>query len=223
MRKSGSPEVRESVAEMEKNQIIKLKKNYGMRKIMKLSAVLISAFILLSFSCNWYVNYSSSNFIIEEIKNLPDNEYALLPGTSKFFSKNDKNTFYQARINSAFLLYKYRKVKKIIVSGTAEKFYNEPKQLRKDLMAIGIPDEIIICDTTGLHTLQSVNFLKSIKADSVTIISQYAHLQRAVFLARKAGIKAVGYIASDPVDENKRVMFREYLAKIKAVWDSWSI
>lgn len=197
------------------------KRTPSIKKWLLRLAVMGCVFFLLSFSCNWYVDSSSSKYISNEIKDIPFNEYGLLPGTSKYFAKNDKNTFYQARINAAFLLYKFKKVNKIIVSGTAEKYYNEPKQLRADLRKLGIPDSVIISDTNGIHTLQSINFLKAMNVDSVTIISQFSHLQRAVFLGRKAHVTAYGYIAADPVEENKRVTIREYFAKIKAVWDSW--
>ena len=76
-------------------------------------------------------------------------KFGLIPGTSKYFAKNDRNTFYQSRVNAAFLLYKMQKIKKIIVSGTSEKFYDEPKQLRADLKKMGIPDSAIVSDATG--------------------------------------------------------------------------
>ena len=116
---------------------------------------------------------------------------------------------------------KMKKVKKIIVSGTSEKFYDEPKQLRADLKNMGIPDSVIISDSSGIHTLESVQFLERTNTDSVIIVSQYAHLQRAVFLACKSGIKAYGYAAPDPIEDHRKVRMREYLAKVKAVIDSW--
>lgn len=193
-----------------------------LRKFFRYALLLLLSACVICFSCNWYVNSFSGPFIRDEIGKLPAIRYGLLPGTSKYFARNDRNTFYQSRINAAFLLYKFKKVKKIIVSGTAEKYYNEPRQLRADLRKLGIPDSNIVSDTGGIHTLQSVEFLHKMNADSVIVISQQSQVQRAVFLARKSGIAAFGYAAPDPIEEHNRVRLREFFAKVKTVWDSWT-
>lgn len=195
--------------------------NVPLRKLLMRAVILLFSFLLVICSCNWYVNSSADAFIYDRLSELPEGKYGLLLGTSKYFSKNDKNTFYQSRINAAFLLYKKRKVRKFIISGSAEKYYNEPKQIAKDLVKLGIPDSILITDTNGNNTLQSVNFLKRIHADSITVISQRSQVQRAIFLASRSGIHAIAYPASDPVADNYRIRVREFFAKAKAVWDSW--
>ena len=60
-----------------------------------------------------------------------------------------------------------KKIKKIILSGTSEKYYSEPKTIRKDLITLGIPDSALILDTLGIHTLQSVQFLEKNKIDLI--------------------------------------------------------
>ena len=50
------------------------------------------------------------------------------------------------------------------------------------------------------------------------VISQKFHNERAVYLARKNGIEAIGYNAKTPW-QSKRLRIREYLAKVKAVLD----
>jgi SanA protein len=188
--------------------------------MQRFSLLLVCAFIFI-FTCNFYLNSVAKPYVYENVNKLPGGKYALLLGTSKYFATNDKNTFYQSRINAAFLLFKKRKVKKIIISGSAEKYYNEPRQIRNDLHKLGIPDSILIIDTNGVHTLESVLFMQKNGIDSVTVISQLSQVQRAIFLSRKKGIKAIGYVAPDPVADNARMSVREFFAKAKAVWDSW--
>lgn len=191
------------------------------KKVLLSGGSAVLALLLFTFVCNKYVERYSNDFIQDDLSHVPSLKFGLLPGTSKYFAKNDKNTFYQSRLNAAFLLYKFRKVQRIVVSGTSEKFYDEPRQLRSDLKKMGIPDSAIIIDASGVHTLESIQFLKRMETDSVIIISQHDHLQRAVFLARKSGIEAYGYAAPDPVEEHRKVKLREYFAKVKAVIDVW--
>jgi len=55
---------------------------------------------------------------------------------------------------------------------------------------------------------------------SLTVISQQFHCERAIYIARAHGIKAVGYAAKDVFGTSAtRVKFREYLARAKAVLD----
>lgn len=190
-------------------------------KRIKYGLLLLSVSLLFFVWCNYYVNSFASGFLYDNPSTIPSFKYGMILGTSRNFNKTDRNTYYQNRINAAFVLYKKRKIRKIILSGTSEKFYNEPATIRKDLLRLGIPDSALILDSTGFHTLQSVNFLVREKIDSVIFISQNSQNQRAVFLARKKGIVASGYAAPDPLAEGLRNKAREFFAKGKTVWDWW--
>ena len=62
--------------------------------------------------------------------------------------------------------------------------YNEPRDMRNALVAEGVPEDRIVCDYAGLRTLDSVVRAKQIfGADSLTIISQREHVERAVAIA----------------------------------------
>ena len=54
----------------------------------------------------------------------------------------------------------------------------------------------------------------------VTVISQKFHNERAIYLAEKNGIKAIGYNAKGVGGQSgKKIMFREYLARVKVFVD----
>ena len=62
------------------------------------------------------------------------------------------------------------------------------------------------------------NFIHDYKLNSVTIITQKFHNQRAVFIARKAELNAVGFNADDiGFLADSKTHIRECFAKVKAV------
>ena len=117
------------------------------------------------------------------------------------------------------------KVDFIIASGDNHtRQYDEPTAMRDSLIARGVPSERIILDFAGFRTLDSVVRAQEIfGCDSLTIISQYDHCARALYLARANGIDAVAISA--PLNAGRRVRtrlaIREWLARDKMMLDIW--
>lgn len=138
-------------------------------------------------------------------------------GTSKYLVGGRTNLYYLYRIQAATYLYFYHKVDYIIVSGDNRNInYNEPIRMYNDLIAAGIPKEKIILDYAGFRTLDSVVRGKEVFGqDQYTIVSQPFHSQRAVYIARKKGIKAVAYNAEDVVNTfSLELIIRETGARV---------
>ena len=110
----------------------------------------------------------------------------------------------------------------VLVSGdNSTQYYNEPETFKKDLIAGGIPEEKIILDPSGLRTLDSMVRAKEVFGlDSVTVISQKFQNERAIFLAQKKGLYAIGYNAKDiEGSQGLKVQIREYFARVKVFID----
>lgn len=143
-------------------------------------------------------------------------------GTAKYLNDGSTNLYYQYRIDAASKLYKSGKVKYLIVSGdNSRKDYDEPSMMKQDLIAEGVPSEAIYLDYAGFRTLDSVVRSKAIFGqDSITIISQPFHNERAICLAQKNGIYAVGYNAENVYKmAGMKTDLRERFARIKMVGD----
>ena len=85
-----------------------------------------------------------------------------------------------------------------------------------------IPEDKIILDYAGFRTLDSVVRAKEIFGqNSITIISQPFHNERAIYLANNYGIEAIGYNAQDVEYWKKKLKIhgREYLARVKMFID----
>ena len=88
-------------------------------------------------------------------------------------------------------------------------------------MAAGIDSTVIYLDYAGFRTFDSIVRLKKIFGQQrVTIISQLFHNQRAIYIAQKEGIEAIGFNAKDVSgDAGLKVQLREKLARVKVFVD----
>ena len=182
--------------------------------------------ILFMIFSNVIIEQSTENEIYDVISNTPEKDVALILGTSRYTSMGYTNLFFKYRISAAADLYHMGKIKHIIVSGdNSVKEYNEPRQMLRALIALGVPEEAITLDYAGFRTLDSVVRCKKVFGQTrIIIISQRFHLERALFIANKYDIDAIGFAAKDPPEKySVKTRIREYFAKTKAVIDLYII
>ena len=162
-----------------------------------------------------------SSYTYNSLHKIPHNRAGLVLGTSKYLVKGGLNQYFTNRINAAAELYFAGKIDYIVVSGdNAHRAYNEPRQMRKALINMGIPKEKIYLDYAGFSTLDSVLRVEQIfKQKSITIISQDFHNERAIYIARHHNIEAIGYNAKDIEDAGILFSLREFFARIKCILD----
>lgn len=194
-----------------------MKKKYRIFLLSLLLAPL--ALIVLS---TLVIEISSGGKTFEDTRAIPKNKVGLLLGTASRLVEGGNNPFYTHRIDAALALFEAGKIDFILVSGdNGTIYYNEPGTIKKDLIARGVPEERIYLDHAGFRTLDSVVRAKIIFGlDSVTIISQEFHNERAIFLAGRKGLKAIGFNARDiGGTHGLKVHFREYFARVKVFLD----
>lgn len=192
------------------------------RVVWRLVISSIILFGILLGAGNWWVVHSTSSSIFSDYTQIPNNPVGLVLGTSSRLTNGSPNPFFHNRMNTAAQLYKMGKVGHIIVSGdNRTKFYNEPIEMKKALIKLGVPDSVITLDYAGLRTLDSVVRSKEIFGqDHITIITQPFHSYRAVFISQYYHIQAVALVAMEPTDEPAvSVYVREYFARAKAILD----
>jgi SanA protein len=166
----------------------------------------------------------SKQFITAKIDSVYQTKVGLLLGTSRFLKSGYKNEYFFNRIQATVELFNAKKIKYVIVSGdNSRKDYNEPLDMKNELMKNGIPDSLIYLDYAGLRTLDSVLRAKIIFGQNeFIIISQKFHNERAVFIARQNAIAAFGYNAKDVVKmSGLKTKIREYFARVKVFIDDF--
>ena len=168
------------------------------------------------------ISSSAEGKTFTSAEEIPKNKVGLVLGTSKKLADGRPNLYYVYRIRATVALFKKGKIDFVLVSGdNGSKYYNEPNTFKKDLVEKGIPSDKIFLDYAGFRTLDSMVRAKVIFGlDKVTVISQKFHNERAIYLAEKKGLKAIGFNAKDVTgNSGLKVHSREYLARVKVFID----
>ena len=184
--------------------------------------ILIIIAIAGIFICNHKIEEAAKGKLFNNIDSISYNKVGLLLGTSKFLNKGYINPYYSYRIDAAAALIKAHKIKYLVISGdNSTVYYDEPTQMRKDLIAAGIDSSVLYLDYAGFRTFDSMIRVKEIFGqDSVTVISQQFHNERAIFIAAKEKIVAIGFNAKDVSQSlGLKVRLREKFARAKVFID----
>lgn len=178
--------------------------------------------IVLVFTANYSIEKNAENKTFSNSSDIKKNKVGLVLGTSKILKNGRINLYFKYRINATVELYKKGKIDFILVSGdNGNKNYDEPTDFKNELIKNGIPENRIFLDYAGFRTLDSVVRAKEIFGQmSITVISQKFHNERAIYLAEKNGISAIGFNAKDLSGKyGLKTQIREYFARTKAFLD----
>lgn len=195
------------------------RKRRVLRRLFRLGFVLAVALPLFS---EWRVQRAAAGRCFVDAAAVPHHRAAVVLGTGRVLRGGRLNAFFTTRVRAAATLFKAGRVDYLIVSGdNGHQGYDEPSDLKRDLIAAGVPPDRIYCDYAGFRTLDSVVRAKAVFGqDAFVIVSQRFHNERAVFLARAHGIDAVAFNAADVSGRNGlRARAREVLARAAAVLD----
>jgi len=191
-----------------------------MKKTLKIFLILFVTIVLIALMNNYYIANSTKKLIFDDINQIEFAEYALLLGTTKYLPDGTVNSYYKNRIEASVFLYNNNKCKKIIISAdTLNKYQeNETELMKQDLILNGVNETDLILDKNAKRTWSSIiNFKSETNSSNVIIISQKFHLERAIFLAKKNNIHAIGYTAKGGT--TKRLRIREIASRMILWWD----
>lgn len=191
------------------------------RFFLILVCFLLALVAMATYLCDKAVRNAANGKLYDRTESIPFNKVGLLLGTGKYLGNGYLNPYYTHRVEAAVRLIKSAKIKYLIVSGdNGRNDYNEPEQMRRDLMA-AVDSNLVYLDYAGFRTFDSIVRLKEVfKQNAVTIISQPFHNERAIYIAKWKGISALGFNAEDV---GKRagvsVQIREKFARVKLFLD----
>lgn len=193
-----------------------------MKKWFKILAVFLLVVFIITIINYHYVNRQTKASLYTDPEAIPDQRVGLVLGTSKYLANGQINLYYRYRIEAAYALFAAGKVKFLLLSGdNGTKTYNEPAQMKEDLVKLGVPAERIYLDYAGFRTLDSVVRAREIFGQqSFICISQPFHLARAIYLGQRHGLEVSGYAARKVnLAYGYSVLIREYLARMKMQLD----
>lgn len=200
-----------------------------MKKLKKIiTALLVFSLIfctlcfLFALGINIYMISFSKDYIFSEVEDVPAAQASMIlgagvstSGTISFVARD--------RVEAALDLYHRGKAEKVIISGDhGRKNYDEVNSMKNYIKLMHhIDDQDIFLDHAGFSTYESMYRARDVfLMDDVIVVSQEFHLPRAIYIARKLGLNAVGYVAPEisPFSKKTHISWniREFLARVKS-------
>lgn len=162
----------------------------------------------------WFVREAGPR-LFTDVNALPARKVGLVLGCAP-------NLYFHHRVQAAREAFDAGKIEYILVSGDNHiASYDEAGAMKRALIHLGIPEERIVCDYAGFSTIDSVVRAREVFGqEQITIISQPFHVQRALFIAQRRQLDAVGYCARDvELSIGTPTRLREAFARVKTVLD----
>jgi len=189
-------------------------------KFLKIFFLILLIPIVLILCNYWWISHVGNKMIIHENNIQLKNRYVLVLGAGKEYRMGKRpNYFFNGRVDAVVKLRQMYPNCKIIISGISDgNHYDEANDLKKELVDKAVNDTLIMLDSDSKDTYASLQmFNKNYLYEPVIIVSQKAHLCRALWMAKQMNINAVGYVAEGwPKREPKWFLIREIGARVKA-------
>jgi vancomycin permeability regulator SanA len=143
----------------------------------------------------YWVIRSARPFMYVGIDEVPARELALVPGVGSARPGRPSRTLAE-RLRVALALYRAHKVGGILISGVGDgSARDEMVEMRRWLDVRGVPPQHIVSDPGGYRTFDTMwRAANLLHVSGVIICTQVANVTRSIFLARGAGIDAVGVL-----------------------------
>ena len=182
--------------------------------------IIITLVVITALVLDRWISWKTAPYIYDDLTTLPHRQVGVVLGTAKYYRTGVINQYYRYRIQGAINAYNSGKVNYLLVSGdNALRSYNEPRTMRRDLIAAGVDPANIVLDFAGFRTLDSiVRTRKVFDTNDFIIITQRFHCERALFIAQHMGIRAQCYAVPSPKDM-WNIRLREVAARLGAIVD----
>jgi SanA protein len=187
-------------------------------------AALFGVLALVVIAANAYIVFSTRGQATSDISKLPHAQAAIVPG-AQVNPDGTMSSMLADRVHRTVELWRAGKVDRILVSGDHGSWsYDEPDTMREALMRAGVPGRDIFTDHAGFNTRATMVRAKKIfEVQSAIVVTQGFHMDRALYLAKAAGIDQVRGLTSDLHGYGQKKLesdIREVFARVKAVGDT---
>jgi SanA protein len=194
-----------------------------MRRMKRIVALGVVCGLLVVGVPNLIVWLGGRSPVTTDVAKVPHAQAALVLG-AQVYRDGRPSIMLTDRINAAAELYKAGRVDKVLLSGDhGRKTYDEVGTMRRILLAQGIPAQDIFTDHAGFDTWDSAQRARRVfDVQSAVVVTQKFHMARALYDARRAGLKATGYAADrrDYGTVMRRLEVREAAARVKTLGDA---
>lgn len=166
------------------------------RKIYKTIIFVVLIGCLTTLFINLYMIFSTKNQITD-IDNLDDYYDAIIVLGCRV-DGDSPSLMLSRRLDKGIEVYDKLKSKIILSGDHDEKDYDEVNVMRNYMLSSSVPSVDIFLDHAGINTYDSIYRAKYIfGAEKIVIVTQKYHMYRALYLANKLDLEAVGIVADD--------------------------
>src|SRR5215217_7746811 len=196
---------------------------FNLGNAFRLLAALTGALTIVVIGANAYIVLSTRGEATSDISALPHAQTAIVPG-AQVNPDGTMSSMLADRVSRTVELWRAGKVDRILVSGDHGSWrYDEPDTMREALMKAGVPGRVIFTDHAGFNTRATMVRAKRIfDVSSAIVVTQGFHMDRALYLAKAAGLEVHG-LTSDLHGYGRKKLqsdVREVFARVKALGDT---
>ena len=134
---------------------------------------------------------------IDSITEMDDIDAIIILGC-KIYKDNTPSLMLIKRLEKGIDVYNKLNTMILLSGDNTREDYNEVLVMKDYLLNSSIPEDDIILDYAGINTYDSIYRAKNVfNMKKVVIVTQRYHIHRALYLANKLDLEAVGIIADD--------------------------
>ncbi len=195
-------------------------KNQALNAIFKVALVCLVAVFLFGFACliiSLALVDSVSDRILTEYQENEHYDCIIVLGAG-LKRNGEPSDMLEDRIKTGVEIFNRGCADYILMSGDRSgDDYDEPAAMKAYAERLNVESERILLDNQGFSTFESITRAKELYGfDKVIIITQEYHLYRALYIADRCDIDAVGYSADLRTYRGQIFRdFREILARVK--------
>jgi|tagenome__1003787_1003787.scaffolds.fasta_scaffold20461397_2 SanA protein len=184
-------------------------------------AFAIAALLILAAMAWTAIDSWGRAYTLETPQAWPRVDAVLVLGTSPYGKRGQDLWTLSYRMDIAAGLWHSGAADRFILSGNRiDDDYDEPADMRDELVARGVPAKVIVLDPLGRRTWESVRRARDVYGvRRLLIVSQRDHVARAIFLARHLGIEAWGAAARESNRNGWYEITMRHLTSLLAYYD----
>jgi vancomycin permeability regulator SanA len=185
----------------------------------------LAATLLLLAAAGWigpnaWIAHASRPYAYASAAAVPARTFAIVPGSRVY--RGRPLPILRSRLEAALELYRAGRVKAILVSGQENAEAPEATVMRAWLRDRGVPATDLWSDGGGTRTRETMNRAVAFYGVAEAIVcTQTVNMARSLFLARQAGIDAVGLALPTTLGQSTRYLATESLKTTLAFAESY--
>jgi SanA protein len=193
------------------------------RRVARLAGALAAGVVALVVAANAVVLTVGGRGVYERGEVVPARPVAIVLG-ARVWRDGTPSDVLEDRLAVALDLYRAGRVRRILGPGdNGANRYDEVTVMQRWLLARGVDPKHVVRDHAGFRTLDSMERAARVfQVRHAVVCTQRFHMARSLFLARHAGLDAVGAVADRRRYRGRaRFAIREVGARAMAVVDAW--